>query len=301
MTPVVSEEIQVSENNKTDSEKVEKLVPSKTPQVLERFELKYTIPWEMVGAISRFIEPYCSLDEYSEISPDMFYIVNSLYFDSPQFHFLKNKENECLERFNMRIRSYGADPKPPYFMEIKQKRRDIIKKYRGKIFEADVKSAVDIQRMSSDGKKHLDKNEKNINFFRRLHYVYGAEPKVLVQYRRKAYFSNYDEYARVTFDIGLRSMEATGSYLPHPVEHLMLPADYENVFDIGTNVILELKCYTAYVPLWMMDLIRAFNLKQRSFSKYQVCLSKAFEKYTYLSYMNMSKVPREFYRETEED
>lgn len=301
MTTAVPEETHVDKHVSPGEVKMEKSLPSKTPQVLERYELKYTIPWEMVGAISRFIGPYCSLDEYSELSPDNFYLVNSLYFDSPQFHFLKNKENECLNRFNMRIRSYGAESRPPYFLEIKQKRRDIIKKYRGKIFDTDVKSVLDIQRMFPDEKKHLDKNEKNINFFRRLMYVYGAEPKVLVQYRRKAYFSNYDEYARVTFDIGLRSMEATDSYLPHPVEHLMLPADYENVFDIGTSVILELKCYTAYVPLWMMDLIRTFNLRQRGFSKYQVCLNKAFEKYNYLSYMNVSNIPGVFLRDTEED
>ncbi len=301
MTTVASEETLVARSGKPDEVKVERQFSSKTPQVLERFELKYTIPWEMVGPVSRFIEPYCSLDEYSEFSPDRFYIVNSLYFDSPQFHFLKNKENGCLERFNMRIRSYGAEPGPPYFLEIKHKRRDIIKKYRGKTFETDIKSIVDVKHIFPDGKKHIDKNEKNLNFFRRLHYVYGAEPKVLVQYRRKAYFSNYDEYARVTFDIGLRSMEATDSYLPHPVEHQMLHADYENVFDTGTNVILELKCYTAFVPLWMMDLIRTFNLKQRGFSKYQTCLNKVFERYNCLSYMNMSNVPGEFLRDTEED
>ncbi|HEX2956472.1 MAG TPA: polyphosphate polymerase domain-containing protein [Chitinispirillaceae bacterium] len=301
MTTATLEEVKVSEKNKPGDVKVDKQIPSKTPQVLERYELKYTIPWEMVGAISRFIEPYCSLDEYSELSPDNFYIVNSLYFDSPQFHFLRNKQNECLERFNMRIRSYGATPQPPYFLEIKKKRRDIIKKYRAKINDTDLESALDIQHLFSEEKKHRDKNEKNANYFRHLRYCYGAEPKVLVQYRRKAYFSNYDEYARVTFDIGLRSMEITDSYLPHPIEHLMNPADYENVFDVGTNVILELKCYTAFVPLWMMDLIRAFDLRQRGFSKYQVCLTKAFEKYSFLSHMNMSNIPGATFWDTEED
>jgi hypothetical protein len=301
VTTAVSEANKISGKEQVSDVKVEKSIPSKTPQVLERYELKYTIPWDMVEPMCRFIEPYCSLDEYSELSPDRFYIVNSLYFDSPQFHFLRNKENECLERFNMRIRSYGADPKPPYFLEIKKKRRDIIKKYRSKIYDTDLKSFLDMQHLFSDEKKHRDKNEKNAQYFRHLRYFYGAEPKVLVQYRRKAYFSNVDEYARVTFDIGLRSMEVADSFLPHPVEHLMNPADYESVFDIGASVILELKCYTSFVPLWMMDLIRAFDLHQRGFSKYQTCLTKAFEKYNYLSYMNMSNVPWEFLRDTEED
>jgi hypothetical protein len=33
--------------------------------VLERYELKYTIPEDMVAPISAFIEPYCALDKYS--------------------------------------------------------------------------------------------------------------------------------------------------------------------------------------------------------------------------------------------
>jgi SPX domain protein involved in polyphosphate accumulation len=292
----------VALQEKVEAVQSEKQSASKTPQVLERYELKYTIPWDMVEPMSKFIEPYCSLDEYSEKSPDMFYIVNSLYFDSPNYHFYNNKENECLERFNMRIRSYGANPQPPYFLEIKKKRRDIIKKYRAKIFETDVKKAVDIRWSHSGNKKPRDKNTKNADYFRHLHFVYGAEPKVLVQYRRKAYFSNFDEYARVTFDIGLRSMEfSNDNYIPHPVEELMYPADYQNIFDIGASVILELKCYTSYVPLWMMDLIRTFDLRQRGFSKYQNCLFKVLEKYGYLTSMNISTVPGIYEWDTEED
>ncbi|MBN1600735.1 MAG: polyphosphate polymerase domain-containing protein [Chitinispirillaceae bacterium] len=291
----------IAQQEKVETVKTEKHSASKTPQVLERYELKYTIPLDMVEPMCRFIEPYCSLDEYSEKSSDNYYIVNSLYFDTPNLHFFYNKDYECLERFNMRIRSYGESPQPPYFLEIKKKRRDIIKKYRAKIFETDVKKAVEVRWDHLNGGKPRDKNTKNADLFRNLHFTYGAEPKVLVQYKRKAYFSNYDEYARVTFDINLRSMEQTDSYVPLPVESRMYPADYENVFDIGTSVILELKCYTSYVPLWMMDLIRSFNLRQRGFSKYQTCLFRAFEKYGYLTSMNMSTVPGIYEWNTEEE
>jgi hypothetical protein len=135
----------VAQLEKIEAVKTEKHSASKTPQVLERYELKYTIPLDMVEPMCRFIEPYCSLDEYSEKSSDRYYIVNSLYFDTPNFHFFYNKDHECLERFNMRIRSLGETPQPPYFLEIKKKRRDIIKKYRAKIFETDVKKAVEVR------------------------------------------------------------------------------------------------------------------------------------------------------------
>jgi hypothetical protein len=104
-------------------------------------------------------------------------------------------------------------------------------------------------------------------------YSYNATPKVLTQYMRKAYVSDIDEYVRVTFDIDLR-YQAEEEYNMIPHEDKMVPLDNEALFDPGSNVILELKCYTTRVPLWMVDLIRYFNLSRRSFSKYVTGVSE---------------------------
>ncbi len=98
-------------------------------------------------------------------------------------------------------------------------------------------------------------------------FSYNVSPKVLTQYIRKAWVSDADDYARVTFDINLRYMPET-EYNLIPREEEMIPCDSETVFDVGCSVILELKCYTTQVPLWMIDLIRYFDLRQRGFSKY---------------------------------
>jgi hypothetical protein len=42
----------------------------------------------------------------------------------------------------------------------------------------------------------------------------------------------------------------------------------ETCFDPGCSVILELKCHASTVPFWMLDLVRRFELRRRSFSKY---------------------------------
>jgi len=76
-----------------------------------------------------------------------------------------------------------------------------------------------------------------------------------------------DEYGRVTFDTDLRYQAETGYHLS-PDEEKMTPSDDETIFDPGCSVVLELKCYCMHVPLWMIDLIRYFNLTRRSFSKY---------------------------------
>ena len=247
------------------------------PPVLERYESKYNIPFWMVDEISRFIEPYCSLDAYSEKSPDLYYTINSLYFDTPGYLFLLLRLQRAGNRFNMRVRTYGEHPVLPWFLEIKHKRGDIMRKYRAKIHSEHLEHLLNSPELLHHHVKD-EKEEKNRLLFYKLVHMYNAQPKVLIQYKRKAYISDIDEYARVTFDIKMRSMPQNG-YNPLAQEELMLPCDVQNAFDSGTSVILELKCYTSFVPLWMIDLVRKFQLHRRGFSKYLTGLRQVANSY----------------------
>ncbi|MBN1130432.1 MAG: polyphosphate polymerase domain-containing protein [Chitinispirillaceae bacterium] len=247
------------------------------PALLERFESKYTIPYDLVEPISEFVAPYCSLDKYSERAPDLFYTINSLYFDTPEFHFLWQRLMKVEKRFNMRIRSYGEQPRPPFFLEIKLRRGDIIQKVRARVNTADLAELFETNgcgRLEEEDEKRME----NRQLFCRVAQTYNARPVVLVQYMRKAYVSDIDQYGRVTFDLALRCMPRTG-YDPIPVESEMIPCDGSGCFDPGTNVILELKCYTSFVPLWMVDLVKTFHLKRRSFSKYATSLRPVLNRY----------------------
>jgi hypothetical protein len=244
--------------------------------VLERYELKYTIPCTMVDEISHFVSTYCYLDKYSQKSHDLFYKINSLYFDTPDFLFLRWRLGSVLRRFNMRIRCYGDYPKPPYFLEVKQKRGDVVKKLRAKILDTDIYKLLNGP--IPEGFLAGDKEAPSRTAFLRLAHIYNAQPQVIVQYRRKAYISNYEDYARVTFDKELRYMQQN-EYSPVPIEEKMASCDVETSFDSGCNLILEMKCYTSYVPLWMIDCVKKFQLKRRSFSKYSTCLRPIFNKY----------------------
>lgn len=233
------------------------------PNILDRYELKYTVPVEWVEPISDFIRPYCFMDRYSAACADGFYRVNSLYLDSPELCFLRAKLNGSETRFNMRIRTYGDDNALPCFAEIKHKTGDTIRKTRAVIRDADLESVLlGPPRAGEDPRLQL---------FRSRMLTYNAHPWVQTRYLRKAFISHCDEYARVTFD---RCMEyAPRDFLnPVPVGSEMIPSDEECLFDPGTNVVLELKCYTAYVPSWMIDLIRSFGLNRRGFSKYSAGL-----------------------------
>lgn len=249
------------------------------PSVLDRYEAKYTIPESMIDAIADFVSPYCSFDKYSEKAEDGFYKVNSLYFDSPEYLFLRQRLLKTETRFNMRIRSYGDNPQPPYYLEIKQKRGDVIRKFRAKVHDDNLEALFCAPTMAQHDAEDETQN-KNRDLFFRMATIYNAQPKVIVQYNRKAFVSNYEEYARVTFDIGLRYMQEN-AYNPVPVLEKTIPCDVESCFDEGCTVILELKCYTAFVPVWMIDLVRAFQLKRRGFSKYSVCIRPFFNRYRY--------------------
>jgi SPX domain protein involved in polyphosphate accumulation len=248
------------------------------PPVLERYEAKYTIPFSMVDEISRFIEPYCTLDAYSEKSPDLYYTINSLYFDTPDYLFLRLRLQKADNRFNMRVRTYGEQPVLPWFLEIKHKRGDIMRKYRAKVHTENIEHLLDTPGLLHHHAKN-EKEQKSRLLFYKLHHTYNAQPKVLIQYKRKAYISDVEEYARVTFDIRLRSMKQTG-YDPLPHEEAMQYSDVQTLFDRDTCVILELKCYTSYVPLWMVDCIRTFQLQRRGFSKYMMGIRQNLTHYT---------------------
>lgn len=248
------------------------------PPILQRYESKFVIPRRLIGPISDFASVYCSLDKHSECTEDHFYRCNNLYFDTPGYLFLMRRIlNNGENRFNMRIRTYSDTASSPCFFEIKQRNVNIIKKYRTVVHDENWPRMFEDLAYNFHKEKAMEADSNKALFFR-MAYAYNATPKVLSQYLRKAYVSDVDDYARVTFDTDLRYQSADG-YNLIPDESKMVPLDNETLFDAGCNVVLELKCYTTYVPLWMIDLIRYFDLRRRSFSKYVTGVSNVISQY----------------------
>jgi hypothetical protein len=244
---------------------------------LERYEMKYAIPAAWIAPLSAFAETYCALDGYSSRAEGGFYQVNSLYFDSPGFELMRMRMDGASDRFNLRVRTYGAEPRPPYFLEVKRKQGDIVRKYRARLGDPDLEKVLDPAVEMGPCLADAGDSESAL-LFRRLVVAYGAVPVVMTGYHRKAYFSRCDDYARLTFDIGLRYRAESG-YQPFAVKEGTAPSDPETLFDSGSEVILELKCQAKFVPLWMVDLVRTFGLQRRGFSKYAAGMAMAFGHY----------------------
>ncbi len=239
---------------------------------LDRYELKYIIPFEYVEPMTEYLMRYCTLDYHSKVSSDNFYPVNSLYFDTKNYTFLKNRLYTKNPRFNIRARSYGYEPKPPYFLEIKYKDSNIVKKYRATIDDEEWPHMF-IDPEYRTNLQGAETEMKNKEMFYITALKYAATPKIFTQYRRRAFVSEIDEYVRVTMDIDMKC-HLEENYTLTPDADKLIPYDNELVYvketnrTMGSSVILELKCYPHQVPLWMIDMIKQFQLTRTSFSKY---------------------------------
>lgn len=236
---------------------------------IDRYELKYLIPLSYVEPISDFIAPYCELDKHSLIAKNNFYTVNSLYMDSRGNEFLKQRLWGKDSRFNMRARAYGDGNSPPYFLEVKRKSGSGVKKFRATLNPSEWPAILtDSHQFSYDSDTRGE--AKNKALFLRLAASYAIEPKILTQYKRRAFFSVVNTYARVTLDIDLKYQQETQFNLVagDHMTHYDNEAIYTKGMPSGACVILELKCPIGQVPVWMIDLIQHFELKQEGFSKY---------------------------------
>ncbi len=252
-------------------------------RLFERLEQKFHIPGTMVDPISEYVSVYCSPDEYSRDAEEGVYTVNSLYLDSPNYLFLRRRLDGSANRVNMRIRTYGDRARPPFFLEIKQKRVRIVRKYRAEVQDPTWPLALEEPGGEAPQDSDIGSPRSHFDLFLLLVRTYQAEPKVLLQYRRKAYVSQVDDYARVTFDTDLKYSPPSG-YRPGAEAAFLTPCDHAAVFDPGCSVILELKCRSSQVPLWMVDLVRRFDLPRRRFSKYVTAAREVFQRYRHDSY-----------------
>ena len=235
--------------------------------LLERFELKYHIPVDWADRIGAFLAPYCEEDYYSKITPGGFYWITNLYLDSPSWTFLGWKKKQLLDRFNMRIRTYGEHPAQDgtFHFECKRKIKNICYKSRGTIKGINPGEVWNMK--PEDWPCKGEKDRMYVKDFLYKTELYNAHPRLLTQYKRRAWFGLREEYSRVTIDTGMRFREENGfDYTVDP--HYMHSTGLPRFFQPACDAVLELKCPCSQVPYWMFDLIKFLNLKHAAFSKF---------------------------------
>lgn len=231
---------------------------------IERREYKYLVDEATLAKVRALIRPFCALDPYALAAPDHQYTIESLYLDSPNLATYQANTHELLDRYKLRVRRYPDAPQSPYFLEVKRRVHEVQIKSRAMVgndwadYVSDPFVATERIRTSANIER----------FVTRVHAI-AARPTIIVRYKREAWMSLVDDYARVTFDREIRG-------------HLADPQRWTFVSDRGWRgcddpqsqrggnealTLLEMK-FTTRVPTWMVGLVENLGLERRSFSKY---------------------------------
>jgi hypothetical protein len=238
---------------------------------VQRLELKYVVDEPTAARIRRDIESYCGMDEHCAAGPGgalgvvpRSYLVHTLYLDTPSLAFHRSKERGDPERFKLRVRSYSG--RGATVFELKRRSQDIIDKTRALVDPGSIEAAA-----RGSGKPLDDRPETRhfLSRFSRLVATTGAEPSLLVRYWREAYASRVDTYTRVTFDRRV-AVQRTSAWDHRGYRDRWCELEH-HLSDSAPRpfVILEFKC-PLQIPNWVLDLVRRYDLRRQSVSKYSI-------------------------------
>lgn len=240
----------------SDAARISVNIPDRTLRC--RHEIKYRISESEAEAIIRFIKPYIEMDRYSKLHRKGDYPIVSLYLDSNELQLCKESLRGHKNRFKLRIRSYTDEPDYPRFLEIKRRMNTIIIKSRARVLAGDVPTLLAGLPLPP---QNYTADTNTINQFQLYMNNFQARPAVLIRYMRRAYEGNSQNRVRVTFDREL-------AYCVTNVPEVRLSGGgwQRNPYTKG-GVILEIK-FTDCYPAWLSQMVKHFNLQQKSISKY---------------------------------
>ena len=227
-----------------------------------RYEIKYRISESKAVAIAQFIKPYVRLDKYCYGLANNAYPIVSLYLDSQDLHLCRESLTGKKNRFKLRVRSYTDKLDYPRFFEIKRRVNTIIIKSRTEVMPDDA------ARLLSN--PSIFKNNKSNDAILRQFAFYRASikgrPVIRTRYMRQAFEGTVDDRVRITFDRNLAYNVTTTANVG---------LDGQGCQSIMPNqVILEIK-FTGRYPAWLNQLVKHFDLQQRSLSKYAFSIKQS--------------------------
>lgn len=237
---------------------------------LQRREAKYIVPEDIIPDLREFIRPF-TLPDPNGVGEIPEYTVGTIQLDSPDLQLHYAKAEERINRFKLRIRTYGEEPLgAPVFLEIKRKFAYTVVKSRATIkWEDWSPNLLCGRRFDLDFKSEKEK-EAFFGFLRLTDQI-QALPKVIIRYDRESYFGKSEKYARVTIDRRIRYRPCNDFNL-FPEGGAWWPVDtLGNLKRNFPGVILELKTFNE-VPVWMVDCVKKFNLIQTGFCKYSAAM-----------------------------
>ncbi len=205
-----------------------------------RYEYKYQIDRETYLRIRPMLATIMERDPFSNQAGR--YLVDSIYFDTPDLEFLRQKIEGDYQHIKIRLRSYGdRHSGGPCFWEAKLKWNHWQKKFRSPAASADLSQA----------------SIKDCPLLPELTTKLSLEPQCSVTYWREAYVA---PGLRLNFDYDL-TVARERQDRPVPIIS-------------SEQLIFELKANDNELPEWLQNVIAKEGLVQTSFSKYVYGLSR---------------------------
>ncbi len=237
---------------------------NKTSNNWNRFEQKYLISELQAISIRNYFSSFMELDENNRHTTNHHYLINSYYLDSPDLRLYRESLDGQKNRFKLRLRNYSDSQESGDFFEIKRRINTTIVKSRARVASH---QTADILNGSLRPPEDHSQDANTIEQFLLYKANLNARPVIGVQYHRQAFESPINERVRITFDRHLSYCPLGGN------DFSKSPEDWQLV-ELNNSVILEIK-YTGYFPAWISRMVRHFNLKAQSVSKYAVCMKQA--------------------------
>ena len=239
--------------------------------LVTRYETKYIIPRNLVAEVRDFIEPFCVPDPYTHGFPPE-YTITTLQLDTPDYALHYAKEWEAVNRFKLRVRTYGEIGSAPVFAEVKAKLESTIVKSRVAIpfgvWGEELLFGVKIPGCFKSERQEIDFLQ-----FKRLVWDLAAQPVALVRYIRESYVGSVDRYARVTFDRKLQ-YQMTDSWTDFGHSGVWRGMDSTEAQGFGlpySGIVMEVKTLS-HTPVWVMDLVERFELQKSGNCKYSTAI-----------------------------
>jgi len=217
-----------------------------------RREFKYLVPRSELPALRQALRPWCDPDPHA--GDDGVYALRSLYFDTPDLRLFHANESEMAVRFKARVRCYPEAARGPIIAEVKFRDGDIIRKTRTRLPHNWQNALRAGSGMALDP------------FVVRMH-RYDLRPVLLVDYRREAWMSRIDEYARVSIDTKIECQSMTRLNLQADPKRWRSIDHPQLTFTERSPCVVELKWAEA-APSWMVLLTQRLDMIRHSFSKY---------------------------------
>lgn len=233
------------------------LDPLASLRAFNRFELKYLIGRDQIGAVRADLAERLDPDPYGG---DGSYAVWSRYYDTVDHKFYWEKIDGIKFRRKLRIRHYGEpdgiDEETPVFVEIKQRINRVTQKRRIRLPYREALALCDHHELPQ-----LDENPGNLVADEVLTLAAGLDlqPAAVVGYRRMALIGREtDAGLRVTFDTYLRGRTTDLELHAAVPTQSVLPQDL---------AIVEVKV-NERVPYWLTERIARHNMQLVRISKY---------------------------------